>query len=238
MTREEKEGLKEQVEQHKQWPNGAPPDGSLVNQQVDGSGVVSRLNRQQVDPRPRCKLCGHLLGIVLLAAVMVTACGTDRPEPDYWIDGIGIKVDPDAAEWTRNSDFTKRILSTIEISARYGGGTIEDLRGWVIWFRAEVECEGASIPEGQSLNGCAYLNDAWIEIRAPNESQCVESTALVHEVLHSVIHDWCHNDPRWEDFQIVADEINATGPTWKPYSDKPEEPFSVVPDLWKHGPTC
>jgi hypothetical protein len=168
-----------------------------------------------------------------LAALVLVACGADpAPEPDYFIDGVGIKVEPGASDWTQAADFRARVRTVAAVTMSYGGKSWDDLRGWVIVFRerrATIDCSKTSTP-GAETNGCTH-DSGWMEISTFTLS--VESSSLVHEVLHAAIGDGCHQDGRWRDFQPVMGALIESGAL-----DGQSYPLELWPFLWIRSPTC
>ena len=170
---------------------------------------------------------------IALAALVLVGCGPPIPEADYWIDGVGIKVEEGAMAWTQAPDFRDRVRLIGEVSMTYGGKSWDDLRGWVIVFRAKKATIKCSDTGGNPDNtkGCAHFS-GWMEIDTYSAS--VESSALAHEVLHAALtQDRCHSDPRWGDFQPVVDALVAAGAL-----DGQTYPLHLWRLLWARHPTC
>jgi hypothetical protein len=170
----------------------------------------------------RCLAAGGLAGLLL------GACGQPPEAPDFWIRGVGVKVRTDAP-FARHPDFPARVESTVETGLAYWGGSWRDLDGTTVHFEgsATVACG-----ENASAVGC-YDGDIRVStVDAGTTFSCVEQTALVHEVGHAVIGDAAHLDPRWLDFDAVAQALAGRSG----YGATGEVPCILFPSVWKHPP--
>jgi hypothetical protein len=169
----------------------------------------------------RCPTCfqvlprGHLLGIILLLAVALLACGPgyDVPEPDYYTDlGIGIRVEEGAAEWAYAPDLGERV-DTIAIKiAELSGHSAEEVDGLIVVFvDGYFACAGLDLRQG-----CCHGNK-WITISTHTPSvqtengstiwewtpESVEQSFLDHELLHFFIGDPNHESDLWNQLNDI-----------------------------------
>lgn len=169
-----------------------------------------------------------------VALVLLSACGLLQPEPDFYVDGVGVKLET-SAEWARAPDFAERFRATAAAGLEYSGGSYADLAGWVVVFKdGRVECSGTG-----GHNGCAEGYRQTITVSSllfsddDTPTRCVESTVLAHEVVHVTKADRCHEDPVWKDFRAVEEPLREACPLLHP-SGSPE----VAAYLWVTWPTC
>ena len=161
----------------------------------------------------------------LIGATILSACGQGsyRPEPNFWVEGVGIKVEPSAARWTQEADFIPRLSRLLEVSLEYGGGSWDDLQGFVIVFAS-----GEITELCEDHAGCTHVDQGWLAV-ATGDDRCIEESVLPHEVLHVLLpSDRCHISPLWRDFQGVADLVNPQNPTYTDIEGV-EQPCPVVP---------
>jgi hypothetical protein len=161
-----------------------------------------------------------------IALLTLSACGS--VETGFPVRGATVTVRTDAA-FTRSVDFPARVESTIEAALAYWGGSWADLDGSTIVFEgtAQVECPGIG-----PTTGC-YDGDIRVTTQdAGLTVSCVEATVLVHEVGHAVIGDAAHDDPRWMDFEALAEVlVGRTG-----YTPSGTTPCVPVANVWRHPP--
>jgi hypothetical protein len=157
---------------------------------------------------------------IILAALALVACGPsyDAPDPDYWTEGgIGIKVEPGAAEWAYAPDLGERVDKVAQAVAEYADRSEEDFRWIVIVFQSGmVQCGTYDDGSPYMTTGCHH--GPWIDITtdypesfAPNGTvwhewtpDRVEDTALNHEFLHVLIGDDKHLDRLWDGVTSVG----------------------------------
>ncbi len=187
-----------------------------------GAGVRDRVPYRRRSP-PRASrrstittaICYAILAAAL--ALALTGCGThpcdDEPTADRWIDGIGVRFEAGAAEWTHDASFDVDFLAAVDAGAAYAGTDRAAIRGWVFTFYApgSVECEEA--PDHLAhYRGCYSPGGA---VSLSTEGGSVANGPLVHEILHIVIQDTCHTDPRWLDFVAPAKALGTTPGHWR-----------------------
>lgn len=163
--------------------------------------------------------------LVLIATLLAAACG--RQEPDFVVHGAGVFVES-AAPFARQPEFPERVRSTAEVALRYWGGGPGSLRGRTITFGGDyVSCNGH-----ERALGC-FDGNIRVATADPGIGTflCVEQTVLVHEIGHSVIGDPFHEDPRWMQFDEVANAL-AGRVGW----EGPGEPVecALYPSVWRH----
>jgi len=195
------------------------------------AAIVSACNRAARRQTVITALCYAILGAAL--AIALTGCGKVDPPPDMpirWVQGIGIMVEDGAPAWTADDAAT---LDAIRIGAEHVGGTLDDLQGWIVVFRARAtqntSCD--SPDQHQISRGCEH-DSGWIDIvtyvpetlSTDNVAVSVYQTALIHEVAHVIIHDPCHRDASWMDFEAAS---QATPQHWL-----------NPPWIWESEPTC
>jgi hypothetical protein len=162
----------------------------------------------------------------------LAACGGAAPGPAptaaFAVRGVGVVVRT-AAPFAARPDFPARVESTVEAALAYWGGGWDRLDGVTIDFEGtpHVACAGTA-----GAIGC-FDGDIRVTTQDPTvELTCVEQTALVHEVGHAVIGDAAHTDPRWMDFEPVAQAL-AGRPG---YGAAGEAPCPIYLSLWRHPP--
>lgn len=160
---------------------------------------------------------------VLLAAL--AACRAER-EPDFFVRGTGVIVESDAP-FVARADLPGRIEQTVGAALAYWGGSWDHLEGVTISL-----LDSQYVPCGTpGAIGC-FDGDVRVSTRDPSLGtwHCVEQTVLVHEIGHAVIGDPDHLDPRWMDFESVAEQLGGrTG-----YAAQGEVDCSLYPSVWRH----
>jgi hypothetical protein len=157
--------------------------------------------------------------LVLIVAVIV-GCGAEpfAPEPDYWTEGgIGIRVEPGAAEWASAADVGTRVDAIAQAVAEYSDRNVAIARGIVIVFRTGmVQC--GDYPDGTPYVTTGCYRGAWIDIttdypETPHgtggawlawSTSNVEYTELAHELLHALIGDPDHISPLWSGVESIG----------------------------------
>lgn len=165
----------------------------------------------------------------VLPVLLLAACGQAAGAPEdaaFLVRDTAVVVRTDAA-FTRSADFPARVESTVETALQYWGGGWQHLRGTTIVFEgaARVDCPGL----GPSL-GCWDGDIRLTTQDAGEQVRCVEATVLVHEVGHAVIGDAGHEDPRWMDFERVAERLAGRAG----YSESGVTACVPVPSVWRH----
>lgn len=169
---------------------------------------------------------GLRTGTLVTGLLLLAACG--GRSADFAVHETSVVVSTDAA-FARAADFPARVEDTLQAALVYWGGTWKDLEGRTITFSGapHVTC-------GDSTRavGC-YDGDIRVStLDAGVSFDCVEETALVHEVGHAVIGDPAHADPRWLDFQSVANAL-AGRPG---YRSGDEVSCAIYVSVWRHAP--
>lgn len=165
-----------------------------------------------------------LTTIVLL--VLVAACGSpDRS--DFDVRGVAVVVDS-SAPFATSPDLPGRLESTVAVALDYWGGGWDDLAGLTITLvdAPSISCGGA-----QAL-GCTRSGAMTVVTADPGAGTfaCVEQTVLVHEVGHAVIGDPRHTDPRWMEFDAVAEQLaGRVG-----YAPDGGTECVIYPSVWRH----
>jgi len=167
------------------------------------------------------------MALVGLAAALA-GCGELRERLDFTVRGTGVVVRSDAP-FARAPDLPARLESTLGAALEYWGGDWASLHGATVYLEGSrwVSCGGTS--------GSVGCWDGDIRVSTLDAGQpvpCVEATALVHEVGHAVIGDPRHMDPRWRDFEQVADLL-AGRPG---YADGGGAPCALATSVWRHPP--
>jgi hypothetical protein len=143
---------------------------------------------------------GSAMKAYFAAAVLISACG--QPVPDIDIDGVGVK--DETGVLLADPTFPDRFRRQADSALRYAGGSWNDLRGYVVVFMdsGTVQCNEVAV-------GCenSFSNTIHVAFKGLQQPRCFANTALVHEILHVVIGDRCHDDPRFQDFMDPQDEI-------------------------------
>jgi hypothetical protein len=181
-------------------------------------------------------LCYAILAAAL--ALALTGCGdpaSQAPASDRWVDGVGIRVDPGAPSWTSDDSAT---LDALRLGAEHAGGTLDDVRGWVIVFRAaDVSSVDCAAPDHRgAYEGCAHQRDRWIDLVTRNTTD-VYQTAAIHEAGHVVADDPCHLDAFWRNFSDVIKLIPA-GEVSTDLTISEDGATSPVLMNWATKPTC
>jgi len=162
--------------------------------------------------------------IVIVAVLAAAGCG--GAVPDFEVNGAAIYVDT-AAPFAQQPGFPGRLESTIEVALEYWGGDWTSLQGRSITLGGDyVSCNG----HDKAL-GC-YDGDIRVATADPGMGtfHCVEQTVLVHEVGHAVIGDRLHEDPRWMQFEEVAEAL-ADRVGWDAAG---EVDCGLFPSVWRH----
>lgn len=148
-------------------------------------------------------MCGSRYVAVLLAAL--AGCGTEDPcpvEPQQWTElGIGLYVEPGAAEWTSAIDLAEQVDRTAGVVAQYAGRPASQFGGTIVALMAaeRVDCHPWGLHPG-----CAH-GGTWIDVGTsyPGVTR-IELSALAHELLHILIGDHNHDSPLWEGLEEYA----------------------------------
>lgn len=160
----------------------------------------------------------------LLAAMAIVSC--DPVAPDFYVNGAAVFIET-AAPFARQPALPSRVESTIEAALAYWGGDWTHIQGRAITFGGDyVACAG----HDRAL-GC-YDGDIRVATADPGVGtfQCVEQTVLVHEIGHAVIGDAMHEDPRWMQFDWLAEEF-AGRVGW---TESGEVACDIYPSVWRH----
>lgn len=148
---------------------------------------------------------------------------------DFYVRDTAVVV-ATAAPFAARPDFPARVESTVDAALAYWGGTWADLSRATITFEdgPYVSCGGSD----RAL-GC-YDGNIRLVTRDPGVGtfSCVEETVLVHEIGHAVIGDRLHQDPRWMDFEAVAQALQGR----MGYSAGGEVPCQMYLSVWRHLP--
>ena len=173
-------------------------------------------------PRPLPRLA------VLVSALAAVACGR---APDLVVHGAAVYVET-PAPFAHEAGFPARLESTLDGALRYWGGSWRALLGTAITLSGDryVSCGGAS-----GALGC-YDGDIRVTTADPGVGtfDCVEQTVLVHEVGHAVIGDARHEDPRWMEFDALAEALSGR----VGFSTDGEVPCVLAVSVWRHPPTA
>jgi hypothetical protein len=161
-----------------------------------------------------------------LGALLLAACAGPATEPSFVVDGTGIVV-RSSASFAQRPDLPARLESTVEAALAYWGGGWSDLQGRTITLDGadHVACPGVA-----SATGCfdGDIRVSTSDLGTP--FSCVEQTSLVHEIGHAVIGDADHTDPRWMDFEPVAERLGGR----IGYLGGSEVPCQIYPSVWRH----
>lgn len=167
--------------------------------------------------------------LVRTAAFLSVALLACAREADFYVHDTAV-VSETTAPFAQRADFPARIESTLDAALRYWGGGWRDLAG--VTIRIE---DGPYLTCGKSDRslGC-YDGDIRMVTQDPGVGvfRCVETTVLVHEVGHAVIGDRLHEDPRWMDFESVAQALaGRVG-----YTADAEVDCELFVSVWRHLP--
>ncbi len=163
-----------------------------------------------------------------LAALLASACADRGPSPDFQVQGVGVLVRSEAT-FTTQADLPARVESTLRAALDYWGGTFEQLAG------VTITLDGASTVECRGVPGAIACYDGDIRVSTLDAGvtlDCVEQTALVHEVGHAVIGDRDHHDPRWMDFAPVAEALSGRDG----YQPDGATACAMAVSRWRHPP--
>lgn len=140
--------------------------------------------------------------LTFVAVALAAGCGRSA---DFEVHGALVFVET-SAPFAHERDFPARLETTLDAALRYWGGGWGALSGAAVVLSGEpyVSCGG-----GKAL-GC-YDGDIRLTTSDPGAGtfDCVEQTVLVHEVGHAVIGDRLHEDPRWRQFEPLADALSG-----------------------------
>lgn len=131
------------------------------------------------------------------------------PPPDIVIDGVNVVDETVGKKLLIQPTFSTRFNLVVEAAIKYSGGSLEDVDGWTVVFRPgySMNCPAFNNDPGPA-DGCAIQDNKLIVVVLKGWGDCIEHTALAHEILHAVIWDPDHLDPRWTDVAgYVADAI-------------------------------
>lgn len=165
--------------------------------------------------------------IALPLVSLATALAACEPvAPDFDVRGVGVFVQTDAP-FAQHPELPSRVESTLHVALRYWGGDWRALQGRTITLGgASVTCNGV-----EGALGC-FDGDIRVATVDPGLGtfQCVEQTVLVHEVGHAVIGDRLHEDPRWMEFDAVAEALaGRVG-----YTTDGEVDCDLSVSVWRH----
>jgi hypothetical protein len=154
-----------------------------------------------------------------LAALVLVGCGADQtPTPDYWTPGgIGIKVEPGAAEWAQAPDLGERVDAIAQAVADYAGRPVTDLGGVVVVIRAFVTVDAGQY--GQRTGRA--LDQGWIEMgSAAPWVQCVEASVLSHEMFHILLGNEpvLHGSALWCNLSDAIAPLVQVGCEFRPWT--------------------
>ena len=163
-----------------------------------------------------------------LAFLSVTLLACSR-SADFYVHETAV-VNDTAAPFAQRTDFPGRIERAIDAALGYWGGTWSNLAGVTITLQdgPYLSCGGA-----ESSLGC-YDGNIRMVTQDPGVGvfSCVETTVLVHEVGHAVIGDRLHQDPRWMDFEALAQALaGRVG-----YTAQGEVDCELFVSVWRHLP--
>lgn len=165
----------------------------------------------------------------LSAAALSVALLSCSRGADFYVHETAV-VTQTAAPFAQRTDFPARLESTVDAALQYWGGSWRDLAGVTITVEdgPYLSCGGSN----HSL-GC-YDGNIRMVTQDPGVGvfSCVETTVLVHEVGHAVIGDRMHQDPRWMDFEDVAQALaGRVG-----YTADGEVDCELFVSVWRHLP--
>lgn len=151
--------------------------------------------------------------LLVIATLVAAGCDFVHPHPDFYVNGVGVKLETNDMAWVHEDDFVERFEMAATAAARFFGGDYQQLREWVFVFTDQQRC-----PTG--MGACAYLKSKVIYVTNHHLEEngppapCVEASQLIHEIGHAILPggDRCHEDARWRHFSPLAHELAATGP--------------------------
>jgi hypothetical protein len=136
-----------------------------------------------------------LLPGILAIGVSGASCAAT---PDDDLFGMTLEVES-AQPFAASPDLRARLHRIIEEGSAYIGLGPSRLYG----MRLRIVDGGVSCGGLREARGCFRRDEivvstlAWISTEPP--VPCVEDTPLPHELLHALIEDPAHEDPRWDD---------------------------------------
>ena len=145
---------------------------------------------------------------IAVALLLCAACG-GRP---HWSDGdpdlfgVVLLAEP-SAPFTDAPDFRPRLKRTLDLTSRYFGHDPAELDGLLIMVRNHWSACGGS---ANQVAGCYTPFDNTAQVSMAG-FQCLEGTAVAHEMLHYFIGDLDHTDPRWHIFGPLWSELVPDG---------------------------
>jgi hypothetical protein len=166
---------------------------------------------------------------VTLALLFLSAC---QPTPTIDIDGVGI-ID-ETGNYLADPTFPGRFQAEALAVLQYSGGSWEDLQGYVVIFSREllIPCHDGTLNcDGMTFTS-PFRNTIHLASMDWQNPTCFMNTALAHELLHVVIGDGCHHDPRFRDFAAAAEAIRSIEAGF------PGACRVIIPERWHCDPTC
>ena len=141
------------------------------------------------------------------------------------VHNTALVVRSDAA-FTHSADLPQRFESTVQAALTYWGGTWNDLSGTTVTLEGNqhVECNGASGAISAAMPAARFASPRAIRASAPGTASRRPSSFT--SIGHAVIDDPEHEDPRWMDFEAVAQALSG-----RPGHDGD---CKLYPSVWRH----
>ena len=140
---------------------------------------------------------------------LLISCGTPPttpcPSPDYSVGSIGVALGAGAPTWLLSSDFPTNLERVTQAALDLGHGQIQDLADQTAYFHHGILSDGlGDLAYSYQWPGCVEISTGFEDVERPSTHQlvsweptCLAETGYIHEILHVLIGDPNHQDPRW-----------------------------------------
>jgi hypothetical protein len=151
--------------------------------------------------------------LVAIAAAALAGEGCAPREDDLH----GMQLDVRTGQtWGRDPDLRHRVQQVLDVSCDRLGLDPSLLYGMTL----RIEDDGIACGDVRDARGCTWRDQGTVAVSTLSwmagrpAVPCVEDTPIPHELLHVLIGDPDHTDPRWTDpafWTPIADRIDRSG---------------------------
>jgi hypothetical protein len=152
---------------------------------------------------------------LLAAAALATLAAGGCAQRDDELHGMQLEVRTRQA-WAQDPDLRRRVQVVLDVSCQQLGLDPSMLYGMTL----RIEDDGIACGDIEDARGCTWRKEGTVQVSTLSwmagqpPVSCVEDTPIPHELLHVLIGDPGHTDPRWSDPKLwlpIAARIDHAG---------------------------